>query len=152
MTIFLGDICIQQKQNWFHLKSEWQKNSIIFHTVWTQVSWYTSDQIIIEPRIRSVLKNQWICMMMISFPIKLTLEPFIIVFIFVWYIQLGIQINRNLVMWKICHIELNYSKPICENLSAEENSQVQSIVQIRTNNFEMVRIFLHSVNQICMTF
>ena len=108
------------------------------------VSWFPSDQIIIGPRflceclVLQKITSNWIFCMMISFPIKLTLEPFIIVFIFVWYIQLGIQINRNLVMWKICHIELNYSKPICENLSAEENSNVQSIVQIRTNNFEMV--------------
>ena len=117
-----------------------------FLKTWTQLSWFPCDQIIIGPRFLcgcSVLQkitSNWILCMMISFPIKLTLEPFIIVFIFVWYIQLGIQINRNLVMWKICHIELNYSKLICENLSAEENSKIQSIVQIRTNNFEMVRI------------
>ena len=66
----------------------------------------------------------------------ITLEPFILLFSIVLHIQLGAQIDRNLLMWKICHLELNYSLIICENLS--ENRTVQSEVQISMNNFEMV--------------
>ena len=30
----------------------------------------------------------------------------------------GAQIPTNLLMWKICHVQLNYSLEVCSNLSA----------------------------------
>jgi hypothetical protein len=30
----------------------------------------------------------------------------------------GAQIPTNLLMWKICHLQLNYTSDICSNLSA----------------------------------
>ena len=67
---------------------------------------------------------------------SLTLEPFIVLFTIVWYIPEGSQIQRNLLMWKICHIEMNYSHVICDNIYDYED--VSSEVQVRLNDFEMV--------------
>ena len=39
-------------------------------------------------------------------------------------------------MWKICHIEMNYSHVICDNIYDYED--VSSEVQVRLNDFEMV--------------
>ena len=66
----------------------------------------------------------------------LTLEPFIVLFVFIWFIQSGVKIRKNLLMWKICKIELNYTENICNNLS--QHNETQSEVQINLNNFEMV--------------
>jgi hypothetical protein len=35
-----------------------------------------------------------------------------------WSIIFGAEITTNLLMWKICHLKLDYSSEICANLSA----------------------------------
>ena len=67
---------------------------------------------------------------------RITLEPFIITFIFVWFLMDGAQIQKNLLMWKICKFQLNETEIVCGNLSAY--NETQSEVQTRANNFEMV--------------
>ena len=67
---------------------------------------------------------------------RITLEPFIITFIFVWFLMDGAQIQKNLLMWKICKFQLNQTEIVCGNLSAY--NETQSEVQTRANNFEMV--------------
>ena len=69
---------------------------------------------------------------------RITLEPFIITFIFVWFLMDGAQIQKNLLMWKICKFQLNQTEIVCGNLSAY--NETQSEVQTRANNFEMVYI------------
>ena len=48
----------------------------------------------------------------------------------------GAQVQTNLLMWKICHLEMNYEENVCKNLTTHED--IQNKVQIRTNNFEIV--------------
>ena len=48
----------------------------------------------------------------------------------------GAQIQKNLLMWKICKFQLNQTEIVCGNLSAY--NETQSEVQKRANNFEMV--------------
>jgi hypothetical protein len=69
---------------------------------------------------------------------KLTLEPLIFVFSLGWAVQSGAQLGTNLLMWKVCHLEMGYNKTICDNLTLAENEEVQTLVQSRVNDFQMV--------------
>ena len=59
----------------------------------------------------------------------------------------GAQIQKNLLMWKICKFQLNQTEIVCGNLSAY--NETQSEVQTRANNFEMVR---HTVKMFFLNF
>ena len=59
----------------------------------------------------------------------------------------GAQIQKNLLMWKICKFQLNQTEIVCGNLSAY--NETQSEVQTRANNFEMV---YHTVKIFFKTF
>jgi hypothetical protein len=72
---------------------------------------------------------------------KLTLEPFILAISFGWAVQNGAQLGTNLLMWKVCHLEMGFEENICNNLTLSENEDTQTIVQTRVNNFQMVNIF-----------
>lgn len=84
-----------------------------------------------------------------------------------WNIISGAQISTNLLMWKICHIQLNYTEQVCGNLSAgyfklsfhyslriylkeifmifsAANDDVQQEVQKYANNFLMTSQWISS--------
>ncbi len=67
-----------------------------------------------------------------------TLEPVLLMFSFGWAIEFGVRVQTNLLMWKVCHVELEYNETICDNLSEGDNDQYQSQVQRRVNDFQMV--------------
>lgn len=81
---------------------------------------------------------------------RITLEPFIITFIFVWFLMDGAQIQKNLLMWKICKFQLNQTEIVCGNLSAY--NETQSEVQTRANNFEMFGQFMTTIPTIIYSF
>jgi hypothetical protein len=45
-------------------------------------------------------------------------EPVIFLSVIAFAAVYGAQIPTNLLMWKVCHIQLNYTSEICANLSA----------------------------------
>ena len=67
---------------------------------------------------------------------KITIEPVILLFAVAYSVLSSAQVQTNLLMWKICHLDMNYEDKICKNLS--EHEEIQNEVQIRTNNFEIV--------------
>ena len=54
----------------------------------------------------------------------------------------GGQIQSNLLLWKICHLELNYTEEICGNLTLDEYDLINDEVQAKANSFLMVKEWL----------
>ena len=69
---------------------------------------------------------------------QLTLEPMVLIFSFAWGLESGAKLDTNLLMWKVCHIELGFNETICQNLTADEQDEIQTTVQRRVNDFGMV--------------
>ena len=76
---------------------------------------------------------------------SISLEPAIFLLALALGLINGAQINLDLVIWKICNIELNFTKEICDNLSLDENNDYEIEVQKRLQNFEMVLEWIRSV-------
>ena len=76
----------------------------------------------------------------IKFFKSFTVEPLVFFFVFAEYLVLGSELQTNLMMWKVCNIELGLNETICDNLDLEENDEYETIVQRRVNDFMMVRI------------
>ena len=69
---------------------------------------------------------------------KITLEPLVCVYMVARMLTYGSQIETNLMIWKICHLELNYPEDICQALSAPENEAIENEVQRELQSFEMI--------------
>jgi hypothetical protein len=54
----------------------------------------------------------------------------------------GGQIQSDLLLWKICHLELNYTEEICGNLTLDECDLINDEVQAKANSFLMVKEWL----------
>ena len=54
----------------------------------------------------------------------------------------GGQIQSNLLLWKICHLELNYTEEICGNLTLDEYDLINDEIQANANSFLMVKEWL----------
>ena len=54
----------------------------------------------------------------------------------------GGQIQNDLLLWKICHLELNYTEEICGNLTLDEYDLTNDEVQAKANSFLMVKEWL----------
>ena len=67
----------------------------------------------------------------------ITIEPVIFLFIVGTYILMGSQIPTNILIYKICHIELNYTEEVCEHLGDDSNRDTEEEVQVLVNNFQM---------------
>jgi MFS family permease len=75
----------------------------------------------------------------------ITIEPVIFLFQLGSFILSGAQIPTNVLIYKICHIELNYTNDICDNLGDDSNKLIQEEVQVQTNNFQMNAQWITSV-------
>ena len=60
---------------------------------------------------------------------SITIAPFVLFFIFARQIDHGAQVTTNLMIYKICELELNYSKEICSNLTLTEYEEYNHEVQ-----------------------
>ena len=72
----------------------------------------------------------------------ITLEPVIFGYLFTWFLIEGSQMTTNLLITKICHIELDYDEDFCKKVISKENmtsfeKEQEAIVQTRVNNFEV---------------
>ena len=69
---------------------------------------------------------------------KITLEPLVCIYMLAKVLTIGNQIETNLMIWKICHLQLNYTEDICKNLSADANEANENQVQRELQSFEMI--------------
>jgi PCFT/HCP family folate transporter-like MFS transporter 1/3 len=76
---------------------------------------------------------------------SISIEPVLFVNVFGISIVMGAQISTNLLIWKICHLELNYPEEICGNLTDDAYKDVEEIVQADVNNFQMKSQWISSV-------
>ena len=74
----------------------------------------------------------------------ITLEPLIFLLTFGMQVLNGGQIQTNLLLWKICHLELNYDENICSNLTLDEYNTINDEVQAKANSFLMISEWLMS--------
>ena len=75
----------------------------------------------------------------------LTLEPVIFGYIFTWFVVEGSQMTTNLLITKICRIEMKYSDDFCQNMTSKANVTdhvAESEVQRRVNDFEVILNFV----------
>ena len=76
----------------------------------------------------------------------ITLEPLIALTRFGFgEIYAGGQIQSDLLLWKICHLELNYTEEICANLTLDKYDSINDEVQEKANNFLMIQDWLQSI-------
>ena len=68
----------------------------------------------------------------------ITLEPLIVLMRFGIGVLHGAQIQTDLLLWKICHLELNYTEDICANLTLDEYDSINNAVQEKANNIQLV--------------
>ena len=54
----------------------------------------------------------------------------------------GGQVQSDLLLWKICHLEFNYTEDICANLTLDEYDAINNEVQERANNFLIIKEWL----------
>ena len=86
----------------------------------------------------------------------ITLEPVIFGSLFTWFLVEGSQMTTNLLITKICQIELQFEEDFCKKVISKENmtdleKDNEAIVQGRVNNFEVcMRNDILEVNKIIM--
>ena len=71
---------------------------------------------------------------------SISLEPVTFFFAIGLAILDGAQVTTDLLLWKVCHLELNYSEDICSNLTQFES--IESEVQQNANDFLMLSQWL----------
>ena len=74
-----------------------------------------------------------------------TIEPVIFFFILGNYIVLGSQVPTNILIYKICFYEMNYTQQVCDNLGDESNKAIEELVQKRTNDFLTTSQWLNNI-------
>ena len=74
---------------------------------------------------------------LLEFISGITIEPVILLMALAFSVMNGAQVQTNLLMWKICHVEMKYDEVICGNL--------------RLSNFHIVRVFYYlQFEKICI--
>ena len=74
-----------------------------------------------------------------------TIEPAMFFFVFSFKIDHGAQITTNFLLWKICHLGLNYSTDICSNLTLDEYESYNTEVQKSVVDIQSISIYLGSI-------
>lgn len=73
---------------------------------------------------------------------SITIEPVAFLFMVATSTVYGIQAITNLLIWKICTKELNFTEEVCANLSADANEDYENEVQRELQKFELVQTYL----------
>ena len=61
---------------------------------------------------------------------SITVEPVIFFFLLGMFILNGAQVPTNILVYKVCHYEMNFTESICENLGDEANKDIEQEVRI----------------------
>ena len=72
----------------------------------------------------------------------ITIEPAIALNRFGIGVIEGGQIQSDLLLWKVCHLEFDYTEEICGNLTLDEYDLINNEVQAKANIFLMVKEWL----------
>ena len=72
----------------------------------------------------------------------ITLEPAIFLLICGQNLVKGSNLQIDLLIWKICRIELNYPEDVCANITNDGFEDINNEVQKRANNFLMISQWL----------
>ncbi len=73
-----------------------------------------------------------------------TIEPVVVFNILGISVIFGAQIDTDLLIWKLCHIELEYSEDVCANLSLDVNEDAENDVQRKLQAFEVIQQWINS--------
>jgi hypothetical protein len=76
---------------------------------------------------------------------SITIEPVLFMIAFSLSLIGGAQVTTNLLIWKICNVELHYPQDVCGNLSLDINKLAEQAVQENVNNFQMKSQWISSV-------
>ena len=76
---------------------------------------------------------------------SITIEPFILFFILARMIDQGAQVTTNLMIWKICELELNETSEVCSNLTLAENEEVNHEVQRQVATIQAGGLYIGAV-------
>ena len=60
---------------------------------------------------------------------SITIEPFVFFFIIARQLDRGAQVTTNLMIYKVCELQLNYSSEICSNLTEDGYEEYNHEVQ-----------------------
>ena len=74
----------------------------------------------------------------------LSLEPVVFLVQFGRFGLEGVQIQTDLLIWKICHLELKYDESVCSNLTLDQYDDINNEIQTRANDFLMISEWLAS--------
>ena len=74
----------------------------------------------------------------------ITIEPIIALIKFGHGEIEGGQIQSDLLLWKICRMEFNYTEDICGNLTLDEYDAINNEVQAKANKFLIPKEWLFS--------
>ena len=69
----------------------------------------------------------------LAFISGITIEPVILLMGLAFSVMSGAQVQTNLLMWKICHVEMKYDEVICGNLRLSNFHIVFYYLQFRKN-------------------
>ena len=83
---------------------------------------------------------------------SITIEPFVLLCLVSFWIDKGAQITNSLMIWKICHLELNYPDEICFNLTLTENADINIEVQKQVATIQTNAIYLGAVPALIYSF
>ena len=75
---------------------------------------------------------------------SITIEPMIFSMIFGMGLVAGSGMNTELIMYKACMLEFNYTEEVCENLDDPDNHDIEEEVQVYINNFFMIQQWIAS--------
>ncbi len=75
---------------------------------------------------------------------QVSLEPCLLFVALGRFILEGAQIQADLLIWKICKLEFNFTDEICDNLTLDKYDEYNNIVQTRANNFLLIQEWLQS--------
>ena len=84
--------------------------------------------------------QQFLCSVKYFVCKKVTLEPVIFGYYFIYCMQEGSQMTTDLLIGKVCKFEMKFPEELCNNLASKNHtnsSDAASEVQRRANNFEV---------------
>ena len=90
--------------------------------------------------------------MAIDYIKSFTIEPIIVFNVLSMAVIFGAQIDTDLLIWKLCHIELGYPENTCANLSLEINEDAENDVQRKLQSFERVQQWIGSTPSLVYAF
>lgn len=76
---------------------------------------------------------------------SITIEPMLFMNILGGVIVGGAALNTNLLIHKICAIDLQFNETVCDHLDLPENEDYENEVQRKVNNFQMIGQWIGAV-------